>query len=360
MTAKEPGLVAVIIAGGAGTRFWPLSTEERPKQFLRLFGERSLLQQSFDRVSSLTGPERTLVLTGARHVGLVREQLPEIPAENVIGEPLRRDTAAAVALGALVCRGRWGDPVMCVLTADHLITPAEEFRAELLSAARSAATEPVLYTFGVPPTYPATCYGYLERGERVREDNGIEHYSLLRFKEKPDQKTAVQYLRSGNYLWNSGMFVWRVGTILDELKRQLPAHIATLAPAVEREGTREWEVSLTEAFRSLEATSIDYGVMEGARRVNLVATRFEWNDVGGWLALERHLDIDGAGNAHRGALETLDAGGNLVFCEDESERVALIGVRGLVLIRAGKSTLVVPKERAEEIKSLVRRLDGKA
>ena len=159
---KAPDLVVVIMAGGAGTRFWPVSTAEKPKQFLHLFGKRSLLQQSYDRVKGLVPAERILVMTNQALTGQVREQLPELPAANVIGEPLRRDTAAAVALAALICRRRYGDPVMAVLTADHLIKPVELFQKTLLSAAAAAAAEPVLYTFGIQPTYPATCYGYLE------------------------------------------------------------------------------------------------------------------------------------------------------------------------------------------------------
>ena len=240
-----------------------------------------------------------------------------------------------------------------------LISPEEEFRAELTSAARAAELEAVLYTFGIPPTYPATCYGYLELGEKVRDDSGIQHFRLVRFKEKPDRDTAGNYVSSGRFLWNSGMFVWQVETILTELKRQLPEHLNLLGPAVEREGEPDWEEKLGQAFERIKAISIDFGVMEGAARVNLVAARYAWNDVGGWLALEEFLDKDPVGNVHRGGLETLDAEGNLTFCEDQSESVALVGVRDLVVVRSGKRTLVVPKTRAEEIKTLVQRLNRK-
>mgnify|MGYP000942093949 CR=1 FL=1 len=191
--SKQPlQLAAVIMAGGAGTRFWPLSTEERPKQFLTLFGGRSLLQQSFGRLEGLVPPERILVATSERYAGLVREQIPRLPADNIIGEPLRRDTAAAVALTALLCRERFGDPVICVLTADHTISPAGEFRRELLSAAGAASGSGALYTFGIPPAYPATCYGYLEQGELLLEDNGIRHFRLLRFKDATGQVRGLE------------------------------------------------------------------------------------------------------------------------------------------------------------------------
>ena len=356
MNDSPAQLAAVIMAGGAGTRFWPLSTEERPKQFLTLFGEQSLLQQSYGRLEGLIPPERIIVATSERYVGLVREQIPQLPAENIIGEPKRRDTAAAVALTALLCRERFGDPVICVLTADHMISPAGEFRRELLSAAGAASGSGALYTFGIPPAYPATCYGYLEQGELLLEDNGIQHFRLLRFKEKPDSDTAASYLAEGRYHWNSGMFVWRAGAILDELARQLPEHIRLLEPVVKAWDGPGRGKALAGAFERLESTSVDYGVMEGAKQAALVAAGFQWNDVGGWLALEEYLEHDCAGNAHRGALETLDASGNLVFCEDSGESVALLGVSGLIVVRAGGKTLVLPKERAEQIKTLVRSL----
>ena len=184
--SNNPELVAVIMAGGAGTRFWPLSTEARPKQFLRLFGERTLLQLSFDRLRAMMPAERILVLTSARFVDLVCQQLPELPAGNVIGEPMRRDTSAAVALAALLCRRRFGNPVMGVFTSDHLIEPNEELERAVRSAAAGAAgSDGVLYTFGIQPAYPATGFGYLERGELLQDDDGIRHFSLERFVEKP-------------------------------------------------------------------------------------------------------------------------------------------------------------------------------
>lgn len=345
------------MAGGAGTRFWPVSTGNRPKQFLNLFGGRTLLQQSYDRVAALVPEDRILVLTHHSLTGLVAEQLPRLPARNVIGEPLRRDTAAAVALAALICRRRWGNPVMVILTADHLIRPVELFQRTILSAVRAAAGEAVLYTFGVAPTYPATCYGYLDSGDMLGDDAGVRHYRLRRFVEKPDAATARKYLEAGNFYWNSGMFIWSVEAIFAELGRQLPAHLEHLEPAVGYDGTPRFSGALENAFAPLAATSIDFGVMEGANQMRMVRAEFEWNDVGGWLALEEFLGTDQDGNAHRGRLEALDANSNLVFCEDENETVALIGVKNLVVVRAGGKTLIVPKERAEEIKKLVKKLE---
>jgi len=357
---KPNDLAVVIMAGGAGTRFWPMSTEARPKQFLRLFGERSLLQMSYDRVAPLVPPERVLVLTNARFLPLVREQLPELPEENLVGEPFRRDTSAAVALAALLAARRWGNPVLLVLTADHLIQPAESFRRTLLSAVRAAGRSgSALYTFGVEPRHAATGYGYLERGEALEDDDGIHHYRLRSFQEKPDAATAQRYLESGEHYWNSGMFAWTTEAILAELERQLPGHLRALEPAATAlvDGAASASETLAAAFAPLPAVSIDYGVMEKAADVRCVASTFEWSDVGGWLALAPFLEGDAAGNVRRGEVRAHQARGNIVFCEDPTEVVALVGVEDLIVVRTGRRTLVVPRSRAEEVRRLVAALE---
>ena len=355
-------LVVVIMAGGAGTRFWPLSTEQRPKQFINLFGDRSLLQKSFDRISDLVTPARVLVLTNAAYVSIVKEQLPRIPAENIIGEPIRRDTAAAVGLAAVLCRKRFGNPVMATLTADHLIEPVDLFQQTLLSAARRATDSNALYTFGIQPTYPATGYGYLERGASIGDYEGVEHFQLLRFKEKPDLETASQYVESGKFYWNSGMFVWTADAILKEFELHLPDHAKALSRAAAADQTPEWEDALKVAFESLHRVSIDFGVMEKAQNVCCVASKFSWDDVGGWLALRSYLPKDEAGNCFRGKAITLDATDNVLFCEDPEETVMLIGVKDLVVVRAGAGLLIVNKDRTEDIKKLVEGMEagGKA
>ncbi len=359
MNENELDIVVVIMAGGAGTRFWPLSTKERPKQFLDLFGDRTLLQKSFDRVSSLVPPERILVLTNAAFVSIVKEQLPHVPVENIIGEPTRRDTAAAVALAAVLCRRRFGNPVIATLTADHLIEPVDLFQETLLSAARRAANDNALYTFGIEPTYPATGYGYLERGLQIADDDGIEHFHLVRFKEKPDLETARQYVESGRFYWNSGMFVWTADAILKEIETHLPNHAKALFDAVAFDKTPQWNHALKAAFESLHAVSIDFAVMEKAQNVCCVASKFSWRDVGGWLALRSCLPEDETGNYCRGKTLTLDATDNLVFCEDPEDTTVLIGVKDLVIVRAGPLTLITHKDRAEDLKKLVQTMGDK-
>jgi mannose-1-phosphate guanylyltransferase len=359
MTQDMPSdLAVVIMAGGAGTRFWPVSVEAKPKQFLTLFGERSLLQLSYDRVAGLVPVERVLVLTSASFVDLVHEQLPEIPRANVVGEPMRRDTAAAVALAALICRERFGEAAaMAVLTADHLIQPVEAFQRTLLSAVAGARQSEALYTFGIKPSYPATGYGYLQRGGPVEVEGEVPHYELLRFKEKPDLDTAREYVDSGEFYWNSGMFVWTVAAIMEQLRRHLPDHLDQLQEAVQHDGTPRWGAALTAAFEQLQPISIDFGLMEKADNVRCVASRFDWSDVGGWLALEQFLARDDAANAHRGRLLAQEARHNLVFCEDPDEAVALVGVEDLVVVRAAGRTLVVHRDKTEMIKALVKTLE---
>lgn len=350
-------MVGVIMAGGAGTRFWPASTQDRPKQFLSLFGEDSLLQQSYERLASFLPPERILVLTNAQFAGLVRLQLPQLPVENVVGEPMRRDTAAAIALASSLCAHRHHDPVMAIVTADHLIQPVEDFKRTMLSAARAARDTGALYTFGIRPDHPATGFGYLKFGTARGVDDGVEHFELDGFVEKPDLERAKSYIASGQYAWNSGMFVWRASAILDELERQLPEHLQRVLDAVQHDGRADFDDRLAQAFEPLDKVSIDFGVMEGARDVRAVQADFTWYDVGSFPALADHLPRDEQGNAHRARLFTVDAHDNIVFSEDDDEVVAILGASDLVVVRAGKRTLVAPRERAQDIKALVARLD---
>lgn len=345
--------VVVIMAGGAGTRFWPASTEARPKQFLPFFGERSLLQQSYDRVAELLPDERIWVLTQERFRSLVEEQLPSLPAYNIIGEPMRRDTAAAIGLAALLAEKRFANPVMAVLTSDQLIEPKAAFQAGLRSALQGAQASEALYTFGIPPTFAATGYGYLELGTFLFENEGLPHHALQRFVEKPDAERAQQYLQSGSFLWNSGMFVWQNRAILAEFERQLPGHLHALRPAVAEDRTASFAQALHDAFAPLPKQSIDFGILENAKEVRCVRANFDWSDVGGFLALGEHLPQDGGNNAHRGRLVALEASQNLVFAEDEEESIALFGVDDLIVVRSGKKTLIAPKARAEELKKLV-------
>jgi mannose-1-phosphate guanylyltransferase len=332
-----------------------MSNQECPKQFMHLFHDRTLLQQAFDRVAGLVPTNNILVVTNERYMSIIRQQLPEIPQANIIGEPIVRDTAAAITLGAVLCRHRFGNPTMVVLTADHLISPIDVFHRTLLSAVRAATEAECLYTFGVVPTFPATGYGYLEHGKRIKADDGVEHFELLRFKEKPDLETARLYVASNKFLWNSGMFVWTVETILDEIGRHLPVHAKALFPLANIDGSDAWGTALRTAFNALPRISIDFGVMEKSKRVRTVRATFEWSDVGGWLALKEFLSPDGAGNVAHGCIKCENASGNIVFCKEDKETVALVGVDNLVVVRAGDKTLVTHRDHTEDVKKLVER-----
>lgn len=349
----DDNLVILIMAGGMGTRFWPLSTHKRPKQFIQIFDDRSLLQKSYDRVAGTVPDEKIIVLTNEQFTSLVVEQLPNVPDQNIIGEPERKDTAAAVCLGTLVAMKKFGNPVIVVLTADHLIEPVNLFKQTMLSAVKAARETGALYTFGIKPTYSATSYGYLQVGEKNVEDNGIAHFQVISFKEKPDVETASQYLESSQYLWNSGMFVWTADAIFGELTSHLPQHVKHLAQAVENMGTEQWKKLLRDKFKVLKRISIDYAVMEKARDVRCVAGEFSWKDIGGWPAMKDFLSCDGDGNYIKGHVYALDAKDNLVFCENVYEQVMLIGVKDLVVVRDHEKTLITHKERTEDIKILI-------
>lgn len=334
------------MAGGAGTRFWPISTEEFPKQFQTLVGNRSLLQESFHRIRDLCPAEQVLVLTHEKYVGVVQKQLPEIPKENIIGEPERRDTAAAVALAALLGQHRFGDAVMLMLTSDHWIHPLDEFHIAIREMVAGSTEQGVIYTMGIRPQYPATAYGYLHLGERI-PGAVLPHYRLKEFKEKPRIELAAEYVRDGGYLWNSGMFGWTFDTIIGQFEKHLPHHLEVLRPAVLGKKT------FAEVFPQLERISVDFAILEKADDVRCLEPRFAWSDLGGWLALEPFLSMDELGNLSRGRVDSFESRDNLVFCENPDERVALLGVEGLIVVRAGATTLVLPKSRTEEVKKLL-------
>jgi mannose-1-phosphate guanylyltransferase len=348
--SDEHGLWCVVMAGGAGTRFWPASTENKPKQLLTLVGDRSLLQLSVDRARALVPPDRILVITNAALAEACRAQLPELPADNIVAEPTRRDTAAAIALATALVGARSSSGArVAVLTADHLIAPVSLF-AEAVRAAVAATRErpQAIVTFGVVPTYPATGYGYLEVDDAI----GDGDRAVVRFVEKPDATTATGYVASGRFLWNSGMFVFAVAAMARALDNHLPAHLPAVREAIDAAG-RVDAPALAAAFARLTKISIDKSVMEKHDDVRCVPARFSWSDVGSFPALAEHLPRDAYDNAYRGQPRVLDARGNVLWSEDADEEIAVIGLSEVVVVRAGKRTLVVPRSRAEDVKKLV-------
>jgi len=343
---------AVIMAGGRGERFWPLSTSRNPKQLLALTGEKPLISLAADRLEGLVPPENVFVVTNADLVEATRAAAPQLPPENVVGEPMGRDTAAAVACGAALVEAAGGaDAVFAVLTADQVIGDLDVFRATLRGAMELAQESDILLTIGIRPTEPATGFGYVEAGESFAERRGIEFREALRFVEKPDADRAREYLQTGRFYWNSGMFVWSV----DALKRAFALHCPEMAQLTEtlaafaREG--RIDAGMAETYPGLEKISVDYALMEKAENIVMACGAFSWDDVGSWPALENHFEADPSGNVRIGTVETLDSEGNVVF--SKGRLTALIGVKDLVVVQAEGVTLVCPKDRAQEIKRMV-------
>lgn len=348
---SSPTLYAVIMAGGSGTRFWPASRANRPKQFLPISGARPMIAETFARLDGLVPRERILVVTAANQSDLVRECLPELPEENLVLEPLARNTAACVALAALEVRRRDPESVQVVLAADHVIEPASRFRDTVRAAAEQAASAEHLIALGVRPDHPASGYGYLRAGEEVGETHGIPVFEVARFVEKPDRASAESFVKSGRFYWNSGIFVWHTRAILAAYERLLPEMYAMLRDAQGEE--------LERVYGSLDKVPVDKGIMERASNVRMLPIDYHWNDVGSWAALTRVAVRDSAGNwpvlTGGARLIAEDAGGCVAYAEGR-EVIALLGVRDLIVVRAGNATLVAPRERAEDVRRIVERL----
>jgi mannose-1-phosphate guanylyltransferase len=354
-------LHALIMAGGGGTRFWPRSRRHKPKQFLALAGERTLLQQAFERAEATAGPERTWVITAAAHSAETARQLPALPADQLIGEPVGRDTAACIGLGAALIHRADPEAVMLVMPADHVIEPLALFRQAVQGAEQLALEHAhALVTFGIVPTFPSTGYGYIERGEEVARRQGLSAFRVRAFEEKPAADRAETFVANGRYYWNSGLFVWRSATILAALRASRPA----LAEAVERiaaawPSTARQEV-LAREYAALERISIDYAVMEPAGKagaVMVVQAPFTWDDVGSWLALERMQPQDAQHNtvlAEHSGIATQ----RCVIVGDAGRLIATAGVQDLLIIQDGNATLVAHRSQEAAIKKLVEMLQA--
>lgn len=347
---------AMIMAGGGGTRFWPRSRNARPKQFLAFAGERTLLQSTADRIAAVIPPERTWILTGAAYTHESATQLPEIPSDQVVGEPCRRDTAPCVGLGAALIARSDPDATMIVMPADHLIEPEREFHRAVLAAGQFADEFPdALFTFGIPPTFPSTGYGYIHRGEPAGERNGVKLFRVREFKEKPTAEIAGQFVQSGQYEWNSGIFVWKAKTILSQLKANRPdIHDACVRIANGWSTPNREEIFRTE-YEAIKGTSIDYAVMEKAPLRMVLRAPYHWDDVGSWLALERHNPQDASGNTVQGRHIGIDTAGCVIAAEP-GHVVATLGVSDLVIIQTGDATLVCRKQDESRVKEIVDRL----
>ncbi len=341
---------ALILAGGSGTRFWPLSRHAKPKQLLNLFGSQTMLQQAVARVKGLVPVENILILTNDLQEDAVRRQVPELPAANIVAEPARRDTAPAVALGTALVAARDPEAGMIVIPSDSLIMDDAAFRELAADGLSLVRRREALVTIGIKPTWPCPGYGYIERAGRL-EDAGLSHccYEVARFREKPDVETARRYLESGCFSWNAGMFIWNV----EYVRRQLALHAPELASFIDRfVSTSDARGFIRREFPKLTPISIDFALMEKAERVLNFEATFDWDDVGSWISVGKYLPRKGEGNVSNSPLSSLRSSDNIVFT-DSGKRVALIGIEGVIVVDTGDALLIAGKSEADNIKKIV-------
>lgn len=345
---------AMIMAGGRGERFWPLSTSKHPKQVLSLLGDKPMLAMSVDYLEGLIPPERVLIITSADLVDVTCEAVPALPRENVIGEPLGRDTAACIALASAIVKTRDPAGVFCVLTADHIIRDLDEFRLVLGEGLELAAQEDALITIGIEPTFPSSGFGYIETDAQYERESVTAFWRTVRFVEKPDAPTAERYVEAGNFYWNSGIFMWSCTSLQAALGAYQP-HLLEMAQRLEGVvATPEFPAALEKEYGQLEKISIDFALMEKAGNIVMARGRFRWDDIGSWEALRNHVHSDRDGNTRVGDMKMLESDGNIVFSKDRF--TALIGVQDLIVVQAEGATLVCHKSRAQDVKQMVTRM----
>ena len=351
------------MAGGRGERFWPLSRASRPKQFVSLFGGKPLIAQAAERLDGFLPPENIIVITSADLMEQTREALPALPAENIIGEPFGRDTAAACATATALVERRGGESaVAIILTADQIIGDVPVFRQTLGDAADIAAASEAIAVIGVKPAFPATGYGYIEIETRDGRPAGgssaaaARFARVLRFVEKPSLETAEEYVASGRFYWNSGMFVWSVRTFKNALREFRPGLLETYERLLPAFGMPGFGAALLAEYEKLEKISIDYAVMERHREIVMTGCGFAWDDVGTWASAAEHIGCDAAGNAAHGLAELLRSSGNTVVNTDGGHLLALMDADDLVVVHTKDATLVCPKKSAQKLKDLVRRI----
>ena len=350
-------LYAMIMAGGAGTRFWPASRKQSPKQLLKLAGERSMIQSTVDRLSGLCPAENLMIVTNQILVDPIAEQLPEIPKSSIIGEPAKRDTAPCIGLAAAWVAAQDPNATMVVMPADHVISPDDVFQSSLKSAAELVEADPTrIVTFGIKPTYPAEVFGYIESSGDSIKDAEFPSFEVARFREKPDAKTAAEFLAAGTFYWNAGIFVWKVKTILEALEKHQPQmydHIQKIAATI---GTDSFDATLETEFTAIKGTSIDYAVMENYDNVLVVEAPFSWDDLGNWTAVPRQKGVDDNGNTLVGKSLTVDTKGTLVYGDDD-HLIVTVGLEDCIVVRTENATLVATKKDEAKIKQVVAELE---
>src|SRR5262245_32832624 len=355
-------LHAVIMAGGTGTRFWPLSRSARPKQLLDLTGGRTMIQATVDRLGDLAPAERAWIITNRSLVAPIAEQLPQLDRRRVIGEPCKRDTAPAIGLAALLVLAEDPDATMVVMPADHLIQPSEAFQAVIKQAAELVEREPqTLVTFGIKPTYAAESFGYIERGQPRSLGSGVrgQAFEVRKFREKPARSVAEEYLASEDFYWNSGIFVWKARTILDALAKHEGAICDHLEVIQNHFGRPEFAEVFDREFTAIRGKSIDFAVMEHYQPVVVIEAPFTWDDVGSWQALARSVGSDEAGNTVIGKHLGIRTEGSIVRTASD-HLIVTLGMKDAIVVHTPDATLVADKHQEEAIREVVKALEQKS
>lgn len=351
---------AVIMAGGVGSRFWPQSREAFPKQFLTLYGNRTLIQQTVDRISKLIPLQNILIITNHKYISLVQEQLPELPSVNILGEPMAKNTAPCVALAAHIIGNRDRNAVMCVLPADHVILDDEKFISIINSAFDKALHSDAIVTIGIEPSHPETGYGYIHYNATEKSDhvNNLVH-PVIGFKEKPNKETAEEFVQSGEYLWNSGMFIWSVKTITDAFLSYQPEMYYLAQLELTNESGTPSDEQLVYFFTACSSVSIDYAIMEKAKKIYVVPGSFGWNDVGSWAAVYDIGEKNSQGNVIQSSNSVIIESSNSLVSSISGKFIALVGMEHTAVIETEDAILVCNLNASQDVKKVVEKLkDG--
>ncbi|EHK2327978.1 mannose-1-phosphate guanylyltransferase [Clostridium perfringens] len=343
-------LCALIMAGGKGTRFWPLSTEKKPKQFLNLIGDKTMIQMTVDRIRPIIPIERIFVCTGDSYVDLVKSQLPDIPEKNIIVEPEGRNTAPCIALSAMIIKKYYNDATMVVLPSDHLIKDEDSFRNILLDGEKYLKeNDKAILTLGMTPNRPETGYGYIKFSKDKTYINNNEVIKVDKFVEKPNLEKALEYLADGSYLWNGGMFIWTVNNILDQIKEFIPKTYNALKN-IEQINLNELQGYINENYGKTDSISVDYAILEKSNEIYVIPSDFGWDDVGSWEALDRYREKDDNGNIFIGKINSIDSNNNLIISKNHN--VIIHGLNDIYIIENDGNIIVGKKEEVSKIKSL--------
>jgi len=350
-------MYAVIMAGGTGTRFWPRSREEKPKQFLSILDSKTLIQMTIERLTPLIDKKHIFLVMNPQQQTQLLAQLPDFIPEQIILEPFGKNTAPCIGLAAIHLQVLHPDSVMVVLPSDHIIRDVKTFHQALQIGEEMAIKSDAMITIGITPNRPATGYGYIQHSEKALHSDGISVYKVKTFAEKPIFETAKLFLKSGDFLWNSGIFIWKTATILREIRSHLPELYIGLEKLQKTIGKVNYPKQLERFYRQIRSISIDYGVMEDAQNVYVIKCDLGWNDVGSWDEVYKLSEKDKNGNAIIGNGMIVDGEDNLIYSKDDL--VAVLGVKDMVVVKSENAILVCPRERAQDVKDLVDMLKRK-